>query len=502
MTTQMAELRRHMAQIDDLATAAELLDWDQTTKMPPDGAGHRAEVAATVESIRHERLISSTTERLLEAVASELDSCDPDSDDARIVRQTRRRYEKASRVPTELAEQMARSAAQGHEIWVKARATNDFKSFAPHLQSHLELVHRYIGCFDRFDNDYDVLLDDFDPGLTVPQVNRLFDELKQELTPLIARLRDLQVDASIKHVHFPIDGQRRLVREVVGWMGFSEQSWRLDDTAHPFASPIGQGDTRITNRYEEDYFPCALYGGMHECGHGLYDSGVAPELSRTPVGHLSSLTVHESQSRLWENMVGRSREFCGLLAPRLQELSGGSLAGLDSAVLFRAVNEVEPSLIRIEADETTYALHVVVRFEIEQQLIAGRLEVDELPDAWNSRMHDYLGVEVPSDTLGVLQDVHWSAGLFGYFPTYALGTLIAAQLWERAGSDIPELQAQIAAGQLSPLREWLREHVHRHGSKFDSTELLERTLGTGIEVQPFVRYLKTKLSEVYDTELG
>ncbi len=497
MSSQMAALRKHMAQIDDLGTAAELLDWDQNTKMPVAGAAHRAEVAGTVEAIRHERLISRETEQLLEGAAAELNGADPDSDDARIVQRARRTYEKASRVPTDLAEDLARSAANGYVIWVKAKADSDFAAFAPHLQSHLELVHRYIACFDGYDNGYDVLLDDFDPGLTTERVNVTFDELKGGLTPLIARLRDQRIDGSLKHVRYPVAGQRELVREVIGWMGFTEESWRLDDTEHPFAAPIGQGDTRITNHYDESYFPASLYGAMHETGHGLYDSGVAPELYRTPLGHLTSLTIHESQSRLWENMVGRSRGFCGVLAPRLAQLSGGALEGLESDALFRAVNEVQPSLIRIEADETTYALHVVVRFELEQQLISGQLQVKDLPEAWNSRMLDYLGVEVTSDAVGVLQDVHWSAGLFGYFPTYALGTLVSAQLWERAHLDIPELDELVASGELAPLREWLREKIHRHGSKFDSTELLQRELGTGIEVQPFLRYLNAKLADVY-----
>jgi carboxypeptidase Taq len=313
---------------------------------------------------------------------------------------------------------------------------------------------------------------------------------------LIAEVSDRadRVDDSCLHGSFPTDRQRRLVAEAVRLMGFESDSWRMDDTVHPFASNIGAGDTRITTRWDEGYFASALYGAMHECGHGLYEAGIAAELKRTPLGHGESLSLHESQSRLWENMVGRSRAFSGVLAPTISELFGTSI---DPETLYRAVNRVQPSLIRVEADEATYGLHIVLRFELEQELIEGRLAVAELPEAWNARMKDYFGIDVPDDARGVLQDVHWSAGMFGYFPTYALGNLVAGQLWERAHAEIEDLDGRIAAGELSPLREWLREHVHRHGAKFEAGELLQRVTGAQISVGPFVAYLKRKLSDVY-----
>jgi carboxypeptidase Taq len=241
----------------------------------------------------------------------------------------------------------------------------------------------------------------------------------------------------------------------------------------------------------------ALYGAMHECGHGLYEAGIAPTLQRTPLGHVESLGLHESQSRLWENMVGRGRPFCGVLAPRIAELLGGPLAGLDGDTLYRAVNRVHPSFIRVEADEATYSLHIVLRFELEQELIEGRLAISDLPEAWNERFKRYFGLEVRDDADGVLQDVHWAAGLIGYFPTYALGNLVAGMLWQRARSDLPGLDAQIAAGELAPLREWLRTHVHRHGAKFNTRELLQRVVGEPLSVGPFADYLKAKVGEVY-----
>ena len=310
------------------------------------------------------------------------------------------------------------------------------------------------------------------------------------------------MDDSILHGHFPVERQRRLVGWLLEQMGFNPASWRVDDAVHPFASGFGNRDVRITTRWDEAYLPTGMYGAMHECGHGLYEEGVAESLQRTPLGHPESLGLHESQSRMWENMVGRGRPFCGVLAPRIAELFGGPLAGLDGDTFYSAVNRVTPSLIRVEADEVTYGLHIVLRFELEQELVEGRLAIRDLPEAWNARYKQYLGVDVPDDAHGVLQDVHWAAGLIGYFPTYALGNLIAGQLFQRVHAEIPDLDAQLAAGELHALRGWLREHVHRHGAKFTTSELLRRVVGGPIEVGPFVAHLKGKLSQVYDLELG
>jgi carboxypeptidase Taq len=285
---------------------------------------------------------------------------------------------------------------------------------------------------------------------------------------------------------------------VLALMGFDRNGWRLDDAVHPFAAGIAAGDVRLTTRWDPDYFPTSLYGAMHECGHGLYEAGVADGLRRTPLGSGTSLGFHESQSRLWENMVGRSRPFSEVLAPRIAELTGETVSADE---LYRAVNLVRPSFIRVEADEATYGLHIVLRFELEQQLIEGRLAVADLPEAWNTRFRELFNLEVPDDARGVLQDVHWAGGSIGYFPTYALGNLIAGQLWDRAGEDLPELGGQLARGELGPLREWLRQHVHRHGAKFRTDELLPRVVGAPIQVGPFVAYLKAKLADVYGVNL-
>ena len=503
MRNELDQLRSRMAEITDLRNTAHLLEWDQQTMMPPRGGASRAESIATLERIRHDMFVSAETGRLLDAAAGELDGADSASDDAALVRVVRRRWDKARRVPTELAAEIARAGSIGQEAWVRARANNDFDAFAPYLTRNLELARRYVDCFDTFDCPYDVLLDDFDPGMATADVTRLFDELKAALVPVIGEVAQHadRVDDGPLHGTFPVERQRQLVFEVVERMGFDRAGWRIDDAVHPFATGLGSQDVRITTRWDEHFFASALFSAMHECGHGLYEAGIDSSLQRTPLGSGESLSVHESQSRMWENMVGRGRAFSGVLAPRIAELFGGSVADLDATSLYRAVNRVEPSHIRVEADEATYGLHIVLRFELEQEMIEGRLPVAEVPEAWDARFKEYFGLEVPDDARGVLQDVHWSAGLIGYFPTYALGNLIAGQLWERMGSDLPDLDQAVGRGDLSPLRDWLREHVHRHGAKFSSSELLRRTLGSDIAVGPFVSYLKRKLSGVYEVEL-
>jgi carboxypeptidase Taq len=506
MSQRLTELKERMAQLADLGHASALAHWDQQTMMPPHGAEARAESLATLTRISHELFVDDETGRLIDGSSAELGDADPDGDDARMVTQVRRHWEKARRVSPELAADLARAASLGQEAWVAAREQSDFAAFAPSLERNIDLVRRYVDCHagsGEYETGYDVLLDDYEPRMPTAAVARLFDELKAELVPMIARLSAAPpVDDSPIHVPFQVERQRVLVREVVGLMGFDDGGWRLDDTVHPFAMRVGAGDVRITTRWDERYFPMALFGAMHECGHGLYESGLPAALRRSPIGNTESLGLHESQSRLWENMVGRGRAFSGVLAPRLAELGPDELAGLDADRLYRAVNRVRPSYIRVEADEATYALHIILRFELEQALVDGTLQVRDLPEAWNARFHEYFGLEVTNDGDGVLQDVHWSAGLIGYFPTYALGNLIAGQLWERAHIDMPSLEDDLAAGRLGPLREWLGLRVHRHGSKFTTAELLEREVGGPISVTPFTNYLRAKLADVYGVDLA
>ena len=506
MSEQIDLLKQRMGQLADLGHALSLAHWDQQTMMPPGGGEARAESLATLTSISHEMFVDDETGRLLEGAAAELNGSDPDSDDVRLVALVRRQWDKARRVPADLAADLARAASIGQEAWITARAESDFTSFRPYLEHNFELARRYVDCHigrPGFDCPYDVLLDDFEPQMPTAQVSALFRELKTELVPLIARLTTAAapVDDRPLYAPFPVDRQRELVREIVALKGFDQAGWRIDDTVHPFATRIGTGDVRITTRWDERFFPTGLFGAMHECGHGLYEAGLPLAQRRSPMGATESLGMHESQSRLWENMVGRGRSFSAVLAPRIAGLAGGELADLDAGVLYRAVNRVKPTFIRVEADEATYALHIILRFELEQELVEGTLAVRDLPEAWNARFEEYFGIKVTDDADGVLQDVHWAAGLIGYFPTYAIGNLIAGQLWELAHTDLPQLEDEIAAGQLGSLRDWLGRRVHRYGAKYTTTELLAREAGGPISVSPFMKYLKAKLGDVYGLDL-
>jgi len=505
VSQRLDALKLRMAELADLRHAATLADWDQQTQMPRGGGEARAESMATLERLAHELFIADETGEMLQGAAAELDGGDPDGDDARLVRLVRRQYDKARRVPTDLAADLARAASTGQEVWVRAREDADFAAFAPALERNIELTRNYVECHlgsGEYECAYDVLLDDYEPEMKTTTVRGLFTDLIGQLVPMLDRLRSegTEPDDTILHLPAAIERQRELVTEAVAMMGFDRETWRMDDAVHPFAARIGRGDVRVTTRWEEQYFPAGLYGAMHEVGHGLYEAGIPSWLSRSPLGNTVSLGVHESQSRLWENMVGRGRAFCTALAPLVSDRIGGELAGLDPEALHRAVNRVTPSLIRVEADEVTYGLHIALRFELEQSLIEGTLPVRDLPEAWNTRFAELLGIEVPDDAQGVLQDVHWAGGLIGYFPTYSLGNLIAGQLWAQAHTDIPDLDDRLAAGELAPLREWLGEHVHRYGAKFTTTELLQRAGVGQISVAPFVSYLKDKLGRVYQLD--
>jgi len=506
MSERLDGLKQRLGQLSDLGHAVSLAHWDQQTMMPPRGGEGRAESLATLTRISHEIFVDDETGRLLEGAASEINGSDPDDDDPRLIALVRRQWEKARRVPPDLAAELARAASVGQEAWVVAREEGNFDDFAPYLERNFELARQYVACHTdsgEFECPYDVLLDDYEPKLPSREVSDLFAQLKADLVPVISQLAEAEpVEEWPLYAQFPVERQRELVLEVVAMMGFDRSAWRIDDTVHPFATRIGGGDVRITTRWDEHFFPTGLYGAMHECGHGLYEAGLPARLRRQPIGTTESLGMHESQSRLWENMVGRGRSFCTVLAPRIAALGGDELSRLDAGALYRAVNRVKPTFIRVEADEATYALHIILRYELEQELVEGTLAVRDLPEAWNARFEEYLGIPVTNNVDGVLQDVHWSAGLIGYFPTYALGNLIAGQLWERAHADLPDLEDELAAGELGPLREWLRERVHRHGAKFTTPELLAREVGAPISVTPFTNYLKAKLGDVYGVDLN
>jgi carboxypeptidase Taq len=495
----LADLKQRVAEIHDLGRARAVLSWDERTMMPPGGAAARAEQVATLARVLHERLTSDDLARVLDQLQTHEGQLPYDSDEASLVRVTRREHERARRVPRELKVELTRTASIAEHAWEEARALSDFHHFLPHLERVVALKQRYAECFEP-KHIYDPLIDDFDPGMTTAEADRLLTELKDAVLPLASAIaeRAAAVDDSVLHGHFDIGAQHRLSLELVRALPLPPGTWRLDLSKHPFATSFSTSDIRITTRYSDRYLATSLFSTLHEAGHGLYDNGLDPELERSQLGRPASLAVHESQSRMWENMVGRGLPFCRYIHPRLRAIFPDEFAELDEEALHRAVNKVQPSLIRTEADEVTYDLHIIMRFELEREMIAGRLALHDLPEAWNESIRSYLGLKVPNDALGVLQDPHWSDGSFGYFPTYSLGNLVAGQLWQALNEEIPDLDDQIGRGDLAPLRDWLREHVHRHGRKFTSDELLERITGSAIEVSPYVDYLKRKFGAIYE----
>jgi len=491
------ELRRRLGEVWDLRLTAWLLEWDQEVMMPRGGAGVRAEQLATLERVTHERATAAEVGRLLDRLRPYEEKLDPSSFEASLVRVARRDWEKARRVPTDLQAEMARASVEGFEVWLAARQESDYSRFRPALERNLELRRRYVECFDDYDDPYDVLLDDFEPEMRTAEADTVLTRLREALVPLVAEIADSpQVDDSFLGGPFPIAGQKRVEHELLRRLGFDESSWRLDEIVHPAAYSFGTADIRITTRYSETSLE-TLFSGMHEFGHGLYEHQIDPALGRSPLATGVSLGIHESQSRLWENLVGRGLPFWRGFYPVLAEAFPEALGGVDLQTFHRAVNRVERSLIRVDADEVTYNLHIVLRFELERELLAETLSLGDLPEAWNARMAEYLRVEVPDDAHGVLQDVHWSGGGIGYFPTYSLGNVISVQLWERLREAIPDLDDQIEHGELAALREWLREHVHRYGRMFTPRETLERAVGAPIDPEPYLRYLRAKAAALY-----
>jgi carboxypeptidase Taq len=494
------QLRERLGQLWDLAKLGGLAAWDQQTMMPPQGGGARAHQLATVSKICHELLVSDELGKLLDDLRPFEESLDYDSNEASLIRVTRSDREKELRVPGELREAMTRSAAEAYPVWVEARRTSSFELFRPHLERNVELRRRYAGCFD-VDEPYDALLDDFERGMKTAEVRAVFEQLKEGLVPLIAAAGEQQIDDSILHGHFPAAAQAQVQQLVLGRFGFRDGSWRIDPTEHPFASSMATSDIRLTTRYPEDEFT-GVFAAMHEGGHGAYEHNVDPALERTPLCRGVSLALHESQSRMFENLVGRSLAFWRWAYPQVQQLLPEQFGTVALEDFHRAINKVRPSLIRIEADEATYSLHIILRFELEQELVAGAFDLRELPRVWNERMGEYLGVEVPDDAHGVLQDVHWSRGTLGYFPTYALGNVISVQIWEKVLEDVPDLEQQLERADLGPLCDWLRERLWRHGRKFTPQETLQRVVGGGLDPGPYLRYLSTKLGALAGSGSG
>ena len=495
----LVELKKRLGNVEDLHHASALLGWDQQTYMPPRGSAARAEQLATLDKIAHELFTDDEIGRLLDHLEDGAAKLDYDSDEASLIRVTRRDYSKAKRVPPELIEELSRTASLALESWTEARAESNFKRFQPDLEKIVELeiqLAEHLGYKDRI---YDPLLDEYEPEMTTAQVAAIFDGLKPELIALaqaIARRADAVDDACL-HREYDEQKQWDFGMAVIQQLGFDLERGRQDKSIHPFTTRFGSGDTRITTRVDKHFLPSALLGTIHEAGHALYDMGYHEDLERTPLADAASLGAHESQSRLWENMVGRSRGFWKYFFPLLVQVFPTQLADQNTESFYRAVNKVMPSFIRTESDEVTYGLHIMLRFELENDLVERKLKVADVPEAWNAKMKEYLGIVPPDDAHGCLQDIHWSSGSFGYFATYALGSIFSVQLFDQAVRDLPSLPTQIEHGEFAELLKWLRVNVHQHGRKFTLDELAKKVTGKPLQTDAYLAYLKKKFGEIY-----
>jgi len=492
--TQLCQRERERAL---LGSCAALLAWDERTYLPPRGVPHRGEQLALLARLVHERLSDQRLGELVQAAQSEVA---PESPEAANVREIRRAHERAVKIPARLVEELARATSQGQQAWEEAKRRADFAPFLPFLERIIALKREEAAALGAPSGVlYDALLDEYEPGLTAAGVTAIFDELRAAIVPLLGEVQATGRTAPVELLqrHYPVERQRILSELVAHALGFDFAAGRLDVTVHPFCSSHGPGDVRLTTRYNEHHLSEALFGTLHEAGHGIYEQNLPAEHFGLPVGSACSLGVHESQSRLWENLIGRSRPFWDWLFPIVRGLFPEALRTVTVAEFHFAVNDVRPSFLRIEADEVTYNLHIILRFELERALLDGNLTPAELPLAWNEKFKACFGLTPPSDDLGCLQDVHWSAGLIGYFPTYTLGNLLAAQFLEKARADLGHLDEVCRRGEFYALKDWLVHHIHRHGQRHRTAELCRLVTGHELSARPLLRHLRGKFLPLY-----
>ena len=498
MQEKLHHFKDILAEVSDLENASAVLEWDQQTYMPPGGITARGNQIGTLSSLAHSKFVSEEVGSLLEDLVPYADALDPETDEACLIKVTEREYQKQTKVPSDFVAEFSKITILAHGAWEQARKNDDFPLFQPHLETIVEMRRQYADFFAPYDHVYDPLLDDFEQGMKTAEVQKIFSNLRPKQVELIQAIGEKpQVDDSFLHLLFEDQKQWDFGEGAITKLGYDWDRGRQDKAAHPFTTKFGLGDVRITTRVDENFLNTALFGTLHEAGHAIYEQGIAPDLGRTPLAGGASLAIHESQSRMYENLLGRSYDFWVHFFPQLKEKFPSQFGNVDLDTFYKWINKVEPSLIRVEADEATYNLHVMLRLELEIALMEGKLEVADLPTAWNDRMKDYLGVIPPNDADGVLQDVHWSMGILGYFPTYSLGNLVSNQLWDKINQDIPKLSAQIQKGNFKELLAWLRENIHQHGSKFKPQDLVKRVVGSPITPEPYLKYLNDKFGDIY-----
>ncbi len=492
------KLVERVKDIGRLKSVSALLDWDQETYMPAGGVAARAEQYALIETLAHQKLVSEETRTLLERAEGTVDADDFVAET--IVRETRRSYDRAAKLPAELVREIAHTSSLAKDAWAKARAESRFADLSPWLTKLIDLKKQVAERIGYAAEPYDALMDEFEPGATAANVDPVFRELREKTVPLLNRVMTARPgpDPAILDRHYPRDRQEKICRRMAEAIGFDFHSGREDVSVHPFCMTIGgPGDVRITTRYLKNFLPAALFGTLHECGHALYEQGLPKEHVFTPMAEAASLGIHESQSRMWENLVGRSRAFWKYHYAHVESLFPEALRDESLDSFHGAINAVRPSFIRVEADELTYNLHIILRFELERAMIRGDLRVGDIPAAWNEKFTRMFGITPENDAQGCLQDIHWSMGAFGYFPTYTLGNLYAAQFFAQARQDIHGLDDRIAANDHAALLGWLRERIHRHGKRFRPGELVQRVTAKPLSIEAFVGYITKKVEAIY-----
>ena len=496
MSEKLNQLKEILGEVSDLHHAASVLEWDQNVSMPPGGGEARGQQLATLGKIAHEKSTSEEVGKFLEDLKQEFP--DSETDEGALIRVSAREFDKATRVPAKFVAKQAIVTTKAFDAWVEAKGKSDFSIFRPHLEKVVELVHEYISFFPPADHPYDTLLDDFEPGMKTAEVQKIFDNLRPKQVELIKAIKAAkQVKDGFLHKKYNEKKVWDFGESIITKFGYEWSRGRQDKAPHPFQTTFSVDDTRITNRYEADNPLATLFSAMHESGHAMYEQGSNRAYERTPLAGGTSLAIHESQSRMWENLVGRSLPFWEHFFPALKKTFPSQLDGVSAKSFYKAINKVESSLIRVNADEATYNLHVMLRLELEIGMVEGKFAVKDLPEIWNAKMNDYLGIVPPNDAQGVLQDVHWSSGLMGYFSTYALGNLVSAQVWEKINQDIKDLDDQIRKGKFDSLLGWLREKIHVHGKKYDPQDLVQKITGSKIDAAAYVRYLTKKYSDIY-----
>jgi carboxypeptidase Taq len=490
----------HFREVAVLSSTQSLLAWDERTKLPPAGGEYRAEQMSYLAGLIHQRETAREVGEWLAELADSPLSADPHSDTGADVVNLRRDYERKTKLPQALVEELARLAVLGQQVWAEARKANDFARFQPILERTVELKRQEAAAIGYDGVPYDALLDEYEPEAKTKEVQRVLAGLRDQLVPLVAEIAASSRRPNMEPLkrHFPIHLQEELSRRATEVIGYDFSAGRIDVTDHPFCTTLGPRDVRLTTRYDERFLPGALFSTLHEAGHGMYEQGLPAERYGLPTGQAVSLGIHESQSRMWENLVGRSRAFWEHFFPIAQAAFPSALGGVQLDDLYFAINDVRPSLIRTEADEATYNLHILVRFELEQALLLDDLRVADLPAAWREKYQKYLGIEPPNDADGVLQDVHWSSGAIGYFPTYTLGNLYAAQLFEQAWRELGDLHAMFRRGEFQPLHEWLRTKIHSQGRRYPAAELALRITSVPLSHDALMRHLRDKFGPLYD----